>query len=90
MSQGSPVIQVRVPRHILAQVDEVMARVNATRTEEEYTRSSFVLSAIQEKLAKMERGRRKRPKAQPAVVAGVQADQGLDQGLDQVANVQPG
>jgi len=63
MSLGNPVVQVRVPRPILEEMDETIQRANGHRVVEDWTRSSFVLAAIREKIAKMKRSRRKKAKA---------------------------
>jgi hypothetical protein len=63
MSKGSPRLTIRIPAELLALVDKAVYRSVYTRTNGPWTRSSFVISAIEEKLAKMARsaGRAKSP-----------------------------
>lgn len=59
MSKGKTVVSVRVPVDVLNDLDEALARYwNAFAGP--MTRADFVLKAIREKLAHMERSRRKR------------------------------
>jgi len=55
MAKGSPVLSVRIPVELLALVDEVIARSADTRKDGPWTRSSFIVAAIEEKLEKMAR-----------------------------------
>lgn len=55
MAKGSPVLSVRIPTELLALMDEVIARSAATRKDGPWTRSSFIVAAIEEKLDKMAR-----------------------------------
>jgi len=55
MSRGSPLLTVRIPAELLALVDQTIARSAGTRRDGPWTRSSFIISAIEEKLAKMAR-----------------------------------
>lgn len=55
MAKGSPVVSVRIPAELLVLVDEVIARSAHSRKEGPWTRSSFVVAAIEEKLEKMAR-----------------------------------
>lgn len=55
MAKGSPVLSVRIPVELLALVDEVIARSAGTRKDGPWTRSSFIVAAIEEKLEKMAR-----------------------------------
>lgn len=63
MSRGSPRFTMRIPAELLALVDEAVARSVATRCAGAWTRSSFIISAVEEKLAKMARsaGRKDSP-----------------------------
>jgi len=63
MSKGNPVVQVRVPMETLQEVNDTIAKRNATTSGEFHTLSSFVLAAIREKLDKMKRSRRPRRRA---------------------------
>ncbi len=49
MAKGSPVVAVRIPAELLALVDEIIARSASTRSEGPWTRSSFIIKAIEEK-----------------------------------------
>ena len=62
MSRGSPVTPVRLPQELIDRIVAAYKRANLTRKEEPYTLSSFIRHAIEEKLAKMERGRSKKKK----------------------------
>jgi hypothetical protein len=55
MSKGSPVLTIRIPAELLTLVDAAVARSVATRRDGPWTRSSFILSAIKEKIDKMAR-----------------------------------
>ena len=48
MAKGSPVLSVRIPVELLALVDEVIARSAATRKDGPWTRSSFIVAAIEQ------------------------------------------
>jgi hypothetical protein len=63
MSHGSPLVSVRIPEELLELVDRAVARSVDTRKDGPWTRSSFILAAIEEKLKKMARsaGRAKCP-----------------------------
>lgn len=62
MSKGSQIIPVRFPAHLLQLVDAVVARSADKRPEGPWTRSSFILKAVEDKLQHMLRSRR--PKRQ--------------------------
>jgi hypothetical protein len=55
MSRGSPVLTVRIPAELLQLLDQTVARSVDTRLNGPWTRSSFIVKAIEEKLAKMAR-----------------------------------
>lgn len=57
MSKGSPFISVRIPQHLLEKIDAYIALKNTRRRLEEWSRASYVLDAILEKIAKQERSR---------------------------------
>lgn len=59
MSAGSPIVPIRVPADLLAAVDAVIARTADTRRDGPWTRTSFILSAVREKLQHMHRSNRK-------------------------------
>ena len=52
---GSPVVPVRIPAELLELVDQAVARSAATRRDGPWTRSSFIVAAVEEKLEKMAR-----------------------------------
>ena len=60
MSRGSPILTLRIPAELLRLVDQKVARSVGTRRDGPWTRSSFVVRAIEEKLAKMARSNGKR------------------------------
>lgn len=70
MSKGSPIIPTRIPTELLGEIDAAIERANRHRKGEALTRSSFLIAAVREKLAKMERSRKRRPRQ-----AGQQTDQ---------------
>jgi hypothetical protein len=55
MSKGSQIVPVRFPAELLQLVDQAVARSVSTRRDSPWTRSSFIVSAIEEKLNKMAR-----------------------------------
>jgi hypothetical protein len=69
MSKGSPVIPLRVPPEVLALVDGAVERSQTARRAGGWSRSSFILEAITEKLAKMKRSRTWRKKKAELVEA---------------------
>ncbi len=64
MSKGSPIIPIRIEHALLHCLDTEIAKVNRTRKYEPYTRSSFILAAIKDKLKHLFRSRKtgKKPK----------------------------
>lgn len=55
MSRGSPLVSVRIPAELLELLDHAVARSVDTRRDGPWTRSSFIVAAIEEKLKKMAR-----------------------------------
>jgi hypothetical protein len=55
MSKGSQVVPVRIPAELLELVDQAVARSVDTRIAGPWNRSSFIIRAIEEKVAKMAR-----------------------------------
>jgi hypothetical protein len=53
--RGSPVVSFRIPAELLEQVYQAVARSAHTRRDGPWTLSSFIVSAIAEKLKKMAR-----------------------------------
>lgn len=62
MSKGSQVVPVRLPPDMKARVKDAIARINRKTQEEPHNVSSFVRKCIEDKLAHMERGRKKATK----------------------------
>jgi hypothetical protein len=65
MSKGSPLLSLRVPAELLDLVDDTVARSVHTRKEAPWTRSSFIIAAIEEKLKKMARSSGKKQSPLP-------------------------
>jgi len=65
--KGSPIIPVRIPNPLLEQIDREVDRSQTHRRIGAHTRSSFIIEAIADKLAKIERSRkwRKRKTTKP-------------------------
>lgn len=63
MSRGSPLVSLRIPAELLELVDQTVARSMDTRKDGPWTRSSSILSAVEDKLKKMARsaGKTKSP-----------------------------
>jgi hypothetical protein len=55
MSYGSPLISFRCPAELRELLDEKVARSRDTRRDGPWTRSSFIVAAIEEKLEKLAR-----------------------------------
>jgi hypothetical protein len=66
MSRGSPVVPVRFPTELLDLLDKAVARSVYTRRDGPWTRSSFILRAVEEKLKKMARSAGKAGSPLPA------------------------
>ena len=60
MTKGSPIIPIRIQPNLLDQINRAINNANANRRLEPYSRSSWILAAIQDKLAHLARAR-KRP-----------------------------
>jgi hypothetical protein len=65
MSRGSPIVPVRFAKAFLAGIDAEIRKVNRSRREVPYDRSSFLRAAVADKIAHLARSRR--PKKQPAI-----------------------
>ena len=66
MARGSPTITIRVPEVALSALQEEIARTNKNIRVQPFTISSWVLTAIWEKLDKSQRSRKRRkPKNGP-------------------------
>lgn len=55
MSKGSPIVQVRVPADLLEEINNSIASCNENRQGEPYTLSSWILTAVHERLNKLAR-----------------------------------
>lgn len=58
MSKGSPIVPLRIPEEVLAEIDAKVSRSLASGNDP-HTRSSWILAAIREKLAHLKRGNRR-------------------------------
>jgi hypothetical protein len=58
MSKGSTFVSVRLGDRLIERIETVFAKTNKTRREEPYTRSSWIISAIMEKLKHQEAAQR--------------------------------
>jgi hypothetical protein len=63
MSRGSPLLTIRIPAELLGLVDAAVARSAHTRRDGPWTRTSFIVKAVEEKLMKLARssGKSKSP-----------------------------
>jgi hypothetical protein len=66
MARGSPILSIRIPAELLELVDQAVARSVDTRKDGPWTRSSFIVAAIEEKLKKMARSAGKAGSSLPA------------------------
>lgn len=62
MSKGSTIVPVRIPSDLLRQVEETYLGRNLFAPKNPWTLSDFVRVALKEKIAKMQRSRKKRRK----------------------------
>lgn len=69
MSKGSPVIPLRIPQTLLNEMEIVIAQRNTLTLNEPWSRSSFIVAAIREKLAHMERSRSKKKTSKSVIIA---------------------
>lgn len=60
MPAGNPTVSVRLPPELTAEIDRIILRSADKREAGPWTRHSFIVAAIRDKLAHMERGRRSR------------------------------
>jgi hypothetical protein len=58
MSAGSPIVPVRINQLLLTNIDNEIRRLNQARKEAPYTRTSFILTAIRDKLSHLHRSRK--------------------------------
>lgn len=62
MSKGSPMVPIRIPAELFQRIEAQIALTNVFARDEEYTVSSWLRKAAEEKLAKMIRSRRRKSK----------------------------
>ncbi len=62
MSTGSPIVPIRIPAELLATLDAEVSRSATTRSAEPWTRSSFIIAALREKIAHQQRSRNRKRK----------------------------
>ncbi len=62
-SKGTPRYTFRIPRPLMEEIRLAIARRNVWTRDEPWDLTGFVIAALQEKLAKMERSRGDRKKA---------------------------
>jgi hypothetical protein len=60
MSKGTQVITIRLSEYYTDKIDEAVKRRNVTTRREPWTRSCFIKQAILDKLAHMERSKKKK------------------------------
>lgn len=58
MSQGNPIIHLRIPKELLAEVNIVIITTGQTCQGEPWNLSSWILQAIKDKLAHQDRARK--------------------------------
>jgi hypothetical protein len=77
MSRGTRITPLRLPPDLLAQIDLAIASNNVYRVAQDYNRTSWIVQAIKERLAKLERSRsgRHKRKATAAAVEEIPADE---------------
>lgn len=78
-TRGTRITPLRLKPDLVAQIKAAYAAANLTRREEPYNLTSWIVQAITEKLAKLERGRKPRHRAG-----------GVGQGGDQLADAGQG
>jgi hypothetical protein len=62
MSKGTQQYAFRLPKNLIEDIDDFCARsVNFRRDSEPDNRTTFVRKAIEERLAKLQRGRKRKP-----------------------------
>jgi len=60
MSKGNPIVPIRIERPILMEMEAVIRKRNENSPNAPWTRTSFIVTAILEKIMHMERSRKKR------------------------------
>jgi hypothetical protein len=64
MSKGSPIVPLRIPEELLAQIDVAVMESLAYRDAEPFTRTSFILEAVREVFRHRERAKAARKRRQ--------------------------
>jgi hypothetical protein len=62
MSIGTPIATLRIPREIRSQIDAAIDRSKGCRKEGDYTLTTWIIAAIQEKLRHTERRKKQQEK----------------------------
>lgn len=60
MSKGTKITGVRIPAELREEMKLTIARANVFKVDEPWNQTDFILAAIREKIAKMERSRKGR------------------------------
>ena len=71
MSKGSPIITVRLPQQTIDRVNNEIARINARRMDSPYTLRTFIVAAVFDKLAHIDRSRSKHSSREQRLEAGL-------------------
>jgi Arc/MetJ-type ribon-helix-helix transcriptional regulator len=80
MSQGNPIIKLRIPREMLAEINARIAERNLVTRNEPWDLSAFLRASIREMLRKIQAGRKPRTKKTPtARVKTAPASAGVNQ-----------
>lgn len=62
-SKGSPIVTLRIPADLLAQVERAVESNNDHRSGQPYDRTAWIIQAIRERLDKQRRGARGKARA---------------------------
>lgn len=62
MSKGSPIVPIRIPPLLLAEIDRLLKSANKNRKEAPYTRTSWILYAVTAKIDHIKRSNKKKRK----------------------------
>jgi hypothetical protein len=68
MSAGSPIVNLRIPVELLDAIDAEIARTNQNIRNAPFSRSSWLIVAIREKIAKSLRSRKNKKKKPVPIV----------------------
>jgi hypothetical protein len=79
VSKGSPVVPMRIPSELLAEIERAIEGRNSRAPGEPWTRTGFIITAIREKLAKMERSRSGRKRSREVAEPPQLGDQASDE-----------